>query len=72
MAANIDVTAFEPMAFHAVGDNVFVHVRIAYDVKKTGKKVDEEQIHWWTCEGNGKVSRLQHYEDTAQVLAAVT
>jgi hypothetical protein len=47
-------------------------VRIAYGVKKTGKKVDEEQIHWWTLDDGGKVSRMPHYEDTAQVLAAVT
>jgi ketosteroid isomerase-like protein len=60
MAANIDVTAFEPMTFKAVGDDVFVHVHIAHGVKKTGKTVDEEQVHWWTCNADGKVSRMQH------------
>jgi ketosteroid isomerase-like protein len=46
-----------------------VHLKLAYTVKKTGKKVSEEQLQWWTLEG-GKVSRLMHYEDTAQVVQA--
>lgn len=51
---------------------MFVPLRIAYSVKDTGKQVDEEQLQWWTCDDSGKVVGLQHYEDTAQVLAAVT
>src|SRR4029077_12882481 len=70
MGEQIAMTAFEPRAFHAVGDHVFVPLRIAYTVKATGKQVDEDQIHWWTCDAAGKVVRLQHYEDTAQVLAS--
>ncbi len=72
MGRHIAVAAFEPRAFHAVGDHVFVPLRIAYSVKDTGKQVDEEQLQWWTCDDSGKVVGLQHYEDTAQVLAAVT
>lgn len=72
MGEHMGIIAFEPRAFHAAGDHVFVPLRIAYTVKRTGKKVDEEQLQWWTCDAAGKVVRLQHYEDTAQVLAAVT
>lgn len=66
---NVELSGFEPAKFMAAGDDVLVHVRIAYTVKKTGKKVAMDQIHWWTLAG-GKVARLRHFEDTAQVLAA--
>ena len=42
-----------------------------YDVvKKTGKSVNMEQLHWWTFNSQMMVSRMRHYEDTAQVLNA--
>jgi len=30
-----------------------------------------EQMQWWTVDEAGKVSRLRHFEDTAQVVEAV-
>ena len=66
---NVDISAFEPREFMASGDHVIVHLHVAYTVRKTKRKVDEEQLHWWTLRG-GKVSRLNHFEDTAQVTAA--
>ncbi|HEY3118092.1 MAG TPA: nuclear transport factor 2 family protein [Chloroflexota bacterium] len=66
---NVDLEAFEPRAFMDFESHVVVHLKLAYTVKKTGKKVSEEQLQWWTLEG-GKVSRLMHYEDTAQVVQA--
>ena len=66
---NVDLEAFEPRQFVAMGDEVIAHIRIAYAVKKTGKRVDEEQLHWWTVR-DGKIARLRHFEDTAQVVAA--
>lgn len=66
---NVELTAFEPVHFVAVGADVICHVRIAYTVKRTGRRVEEEQLHWWTID-HGKVARLRHFEDTAQVIAA--
>ena len=40
-----------------------------YVVKHTKKRVDQEQLHWWTVR-DGKIDRLRHFEDTAQVIAA--
>lgn len=67
--ANVALKKFEPRTFIASGDHVAVVVGLAYDVKSTGKPVDEEQIHLWTLK-DGRITRLRHYEDTAQVLAA--
>ena|SRR5258706_572874 len=68
-AENVEIEAFEPRKFIANGDDVVAHIRLAYTVKRTGKRVDEEQLHWWTVQG-GKITRLKHFEDTAQVLDA--
>jgi hypothetical protein len=46
-------------------------VHIEYVVRKTGKRVAMDQLHWWTLDASGQVARLRHYEDTAQVLEAV-
>ena len=66
---NVQLEAFEPKQLIVAGDEVIAHVRIAFTVKRNGRRVDQEQLHWWTVR-DGKVQRLKHFEDTAQVLAA--
>lgn len=66
---NVEIHVFEPRKFVAQGDDVVAEIALEYTVKKTGKRVREEQLHWWTLR-DGKVARLQHFEDTAQVAAA--
>ncbi len=68
-SGNVDLEAFEPRQFIAAGDDVIVHLGLAYTVKSTGKRVREEQLQWWKVR-NGKVQGLRHFEDTAQVQAA--
>ncbi len=69
---NVALEAFEPRTFLDAGAHVVVHLRLAYVVKRTGVRVDEEQLQWWTLDERGKVTRLRHFEDTAQVAAAHT
>ena len=69
LTENVSIERFEPREFVHCGPHVMVDVHIAYTVKENGAKVDMDQIHWWTFE-DGKVLRLRHYEDTAQVVAA--
>jgi hypothetical protein len=69
LMSNVTLQAFEPRQFIAAGDEVVVHVRIAFTVNRSGKSVDQEQLHWWTVR-DGKVARLRHFEDTAQVIGA--
>ena len=45
---NVTLKAFEPRRFIALGDDVVVDVHLAYTVKRTGKLVDLEQLHWWS------------------------
>jgi ketosteroid isomerase-like protein len=67
MADNVAFEAFEPRAFVTDGRNVVVKLRVAYQVKRTGRRVDEEQVQWWSFDDAGRISGLRHYEDTAAV-----
>jgi len=71
LMGSVELQRFEPREFMHCGPHVVVDVRIEYTVRKTGKQVAMDQLHWWTLDRNGQVARLRHYEDTAQVLAAV-
>jgi ketosteroid isomerase-like protein len=66
---SVTLHAFEPRHFIAAGDDVVAHLHLSYTIKKTGRRVDEEQLQWWSL-ADGRVTRLRHFEDTAQVLAA--
>jgi hypothetical protein len=68
---NVEVAAFVPREFMPSGPHVLVDVHIEYTVRKTGKRVVQDQIHWWTFDEHQRATRMRHFEDTAQVLAAV-
>jgi uncharacterized protein len=68
MGENVTFEAFEPRAFISDGgSSVVVKLRVAYKVNRTGRRVDEEQVQWWTFDDAGRISSLRHYEDTASV-----
>ena len=69
IAANEEITAFEPREFHASGDKVFVLGHAGYIIKRTGKPAASNWLHVFTL-GNGKVSAFEGYLDTAQIAAA--
>jgi ketosteroid isomerase-like protein len=69
LSEHVAFEAFEPLAFAAGVDIVAVRLHLRYRVVRTGRRVDEHQVHWWTLR-DGKVHTLTHFEDTAQVLAA--
>jgi uncharacterized protein len=70
VAEGVEFRTFEPLSFAAGSDTVAVRLRLTYQVRRTGRMVDEHQVHWWTLR-DGKVCGLVHFEDTAQVVAAV-
>jgi ketosteroid isomerase-like protein len=67
MAENLTFEAFEPRAFISDGRNVVVKLRVVYTVSRTGRRVDEEQVQWWSFDDGGRIVALRHYEDTASV-----
>jgi ketosteroid isomerase-like protein len=69
LAEEVEFEIFEPQRFTASPEAVAVHLHLRYQVRRTGKRVDARQIHWWTMR-DGKVAAIAHFEDTAQVVAA--
>lgn len=67
MAENVTFEAFEPRAFVSDGRDVVVKLRVSYKVNRTGRRVDQEQVQWWSFDDAGRISALRHYEDTAAV-----
>jgi ketosteroid isomerase-like protein len=67
MAENVTFEAFEPRAFISSTHDVVVKLRVSYKVNRTGRRVDEEQVQWWSFDDSGRISALRHYEDTAAV-----
>ena len=70
LAENLEFSAFEPQELIEGPNVVVARVHMIFRVKATGRVVDQSQIHWWTFDGS-KVSSIVHFEDTAQVSAAV-
>ncbi len=66
VAESVDIEKFEPVSFVSTDGAVAVQLEIRYRVRRTGKQVEQRQVHWWTMK-DGKIANLQHFEDTRQV-----
>lgn len=63
----IQIERFLPKVFLAEGPVVVVLVDIEFTVKSTGKKViEEDEVHLWHFDSEGKVVRFRHRVDTHQ------
>ena len=67
---SVDIELFEREATLASNEEVVARVRLRYRVRNTGARVEERQVHWWWLK-DGQVQAMTHFEDTAQVIAAV-
>lgn len=45
---------------------------IEAEIPSTGRHYRDEEIHLWTFNDAGKITRLRHYTDTAKHIAAAT
>ena len=69
MGSRLQVTEFRVLSLMAGGNQVAAEFVIACDVKGTGRRYRDEEIHLWTLNDDGKVTRLRHYTDTAKQIA---
>ncbi|HUQ05204.1 MAG TPA: nuclear transport factor 2 family protein [Kofleriaceae bacterium] len=69
LAEAVEFEIFDPQGWVTGEDTVAVQLHLRYRIKRTGKTVDQRQVHWWTLDA-GKVMRVHHFEDTHQVIAA--
>ena len=69
VVGTLDISDFQVLSMMAGGDQVVVEVVIEARTPEGGHYRDEE-LHLWTFNADGKVSRLRHYTDTAKHMAA--
>jgi ketosteroid isomerase-like protein len=59
----LEIHRFEPTNFLTGGNQVAVTINIEAEVKATGKKAQALEIHLWTFDEDGRVSRFFHCVD---------
>ena len=70
MGSRLQVTDFRVLSLMAGGNQVAAEIVIECDVKSTGRRFRDEEMHLWTLNADGKVTRMRHYADTAKHIAA--
>jgi len=63
------VLGFEVLDVIGDGRQVVAEIRASFALPDGGRFADEE-LHLWTFDGAGRVSRFRHYVDTAKHIAA--
>lgn len=69
VAGSMTITDFQVLNLLAGGNDVAATIVIESGLPGGGSYRDEE-IHLWTLDDLGRVSRLRHYVDTAKQIAA--
>lgn len=61
---------FDVQAIAASGSYVAVNLRIESTLRKNGRPLKNDVVHFWTFNDRGQVARYRHFNDTAAELAA--
>ena len=64
------INGFRVLSLMAGGNQVAAEIEIDAHVTQTGASYRDQEIHLWTFDESGKVSRFRHYVDTAKQIAA--
>ena len=70
VGTQMQVTEFQVLSIMDGGHQIAVEFTIAANLSALGTHFRDEEIHLWTFNSEGKVSRLRHYTDTAKHIAA--
>jgi uncharacterized protein len=66
----LDISVFDVQAIAASGSLVAVYLRIESTLRKNGRSLKNDSVHFWTFNDTGKITRYRHFNDTAAELAA--
>ncbi len=61
---------FQVLSLMEGGNQVAAEILVEVDIPSTGGYFKEEEIHLWTFNENGKVTRFRHYADTQKHIKA--
>jgi len=71
LAANVDITAFEPHTFIADDERVVALVKFAATAKATGRTYQQELVQVFEFGDDGKVTRFRDIQNSAVVVEAL-
>ena len=66
VGAGLEFHSFEPRNLLEGGDQVADSIKLDATAKATGERFQDEEIHLWSFDADGKVSAFRHYLDTAK------
>lgn len=72
IGTDFDIHEFSLLDFMAGDRQVAVEFVMDATIRSTGKHFRDEEMHLWTFNESGQVTRLRHYADTAKHIAAAT
>jgi uncharacterized protein len=72
IVGNFDVQEFSVVGLMEGGNQVVAEVVIEVTDRASGGHYRDEELHLWTFDDRGKVTRLRHYTDTAKQIAAAS
>ena len=58
------------MSMVASGSAVAAYLRIESTLRKNGRAVKNDSVHYWTFNDRGQIAQYRHFNDTAAELAA--
>lgn len=66
VANELAIDRFDVSGIFPSGDQVLVAIDISLEVRSTGKRVRDLELHHWTLGPDGRVIRFRHVVDTHQ------
>ena len=70
VGSHLRVLEFRVLSIMAGDNQVAAEFVIEADIPSTGGHYRDEEMHLWTFNADGKVTRLRHYTDTAKHIRA--
>jgi uncharacterized protein len=67
---SLDMGVFDVQAIAGADSIVAVNLRIESTVRKNGRSIKNDAVHFWTFNESGQISRYRHFNDTAAELEA--
>jgi ketosteroid isomerase-like protein len=70
VADSLEFHSFQPTNLLEGGSQVVATITFDATAKATGERFQDEEIHLWSFDADGKVSAMRHYNDTAKHIKA--
>lgn len=70
IGSELEFHSFEPASFLTNGNEVVARVKMDFTVRKTGRRLQLESMHYFVLDAAGRISRFTEYLDTLAAAAA--